>query len=257
MRVRQRIGLSFGVKTDVGIAREENEDAFDVVVPEAGALWDRRGALFVVADGMGGHAAGAVASQLAVNAVAAEYYEPQYPSVEEALRSGFHRANTEILLSACGDPRRAGMGCTLVVAAVHETLTVANVGDSRAYLLHDGHVEQITEDHSLVEAQVRAGLMSREEARESPYRSAVTRCIGSRESADPDIYARELVPGDVVLLCTDGMCDALTDADIARILGESTSPTLSARQLVSSAIAGGSRDNITAVCVRIDSADDA
>jgi protein phosphatase len=243
--------LSFGVKTDVGTARTENEDSFEIVIPAPRDGGSSPGSLFVVADGMGGHAAGAVASQIAVNTLSAIYYaDPESPAEDRLLRA-FTAAHDSVIESASHGRGRLGMGCTLVAAAFVEDLVIVNVGDSRAYLWRDGELEQITEDHSLVSAQVRAGLMTEEAARCSPFRSALTQCIGSQIDLEPDVFHREVRPGDVLLLCSDGLHDPLSPDDIREELVRGGSPTEITRALVRRAAEAGSHDNITAVCVLV------
>ena len=243
------VRLSFGVETDVGVVRGENEDAFDAVAPGPDDPLAPLGALFVVADGMGGHAAGALASSTAVSALREAFYVPDESPAADRLLMGFAAAHERVLSVASASPGRAGMGCTLVAAAIGSGCTIANVGDSRAYLLRDGGLTQVTADHSLVAAQVRAGLMTHEAARHSPFRSALTQCVGGGAPFEPDIYHLTLLPGDVILLCSDGLHDPLPELRICGILTGSSSPTEAASALVRAAIEAGSRDNVTAVCV--------
>jgi len=244
--------LDIGVRSDVGAVRGENEDSFVVFVPAEREALAARGALLAVADGMGGHAAGAVASCRAVDALRRSYYRSLEGEVGEALERGFAEANAAVLELAAAAPERAGMGCTLVAAAFCQgELTVANVGDSRAYLLRAGELEQITEDHNVAGDLVRANVLSAEEARSTPQRTMLTRCIGFDEGVGVDLFVREVRAGDTVLLCSDGLTEELEDERIAQILADNPAPSVAAHELVDEALAQGASDNVTVVVARV------
>jgi len=222
----------------VGKVRSVNEDAFLLAPP-----------LFAVADGLGGHQAGEVASSLAIDTL-----------LEAAPRSGdlkalgraVRQANTAVIDAAASGRGRSGMGTTLTAAMVEGTrLTVAHVGDSRAYLLHLGTLEQLTEDHSMVADLVRQGRITAEESRSHPNRSVITRALGSDPNMMPDTFEAEAAPGDRLLLTTDGLTSMVRDEDIEHVLATAATPSAAVRELVDSALEAGGQDNVTVVVVDI------
>nr|MCU0257945.1 Stp1/IreP family PP2C-type Ser/Thr phosphatase [Solirubrobacteraceae bacterium] len=228
-------------RTDTGRQRRANEDAFLARAP-----------LFAVADGMGGAQAGEVASRTAVETLAAGL--PAGPGgVEERLADVVRTANLRIHELSVADDERAGMGTTLTVAHVgpHE-LTIAHVGDSRAYRRRDGVLERLTTDHSLVEELVRQGRLSPEEAEEHPQRSIITRALGPEAHVVPDAHTLAGRDGDVLLLCSDGLTSMLPEARINELLGAAPDLRQAARDLVDAANAAGGRDNITVVLLRLE-----
>lgn len=245
--------VTFGAATDLGRVRENNEDKFDFVEPEEEGVLRRRGRLYAVADGMGGHTAGQIAAEMALKALCEEYYSERRGSPADALLSGFGRANELVFGTAQAVPSRAGMGTTLTAAAVvGGRMIVANLGDSRAYLVQQGQARQLTQDHSLVREHVRQGLLSEEEAALSPFKNIITKCIGNSPEVDPDIFEEAVDGGDNVVLCTDGLSNLVTDKEIGEAVG-SLSPSLAARRLVELANERGGPDNITVVVARIES----
>jgi serine/threonine protein phosphatase PrpC len=231
--------LRWGEATDVGRVRTNNEDAVFTS--------DR---LFAVADGMGGHQGGEVASDTAMRTLEGAFIEPTTDGLLEAA----HTANDAVLERAAEDPELRGMGTTLVaIAPVEGTESIAwiNVGDSRLYLLRDGDLTQISEDHSLVQEAVRAGDLSPEEAQTHPQRNIVTRALG----IDPDIAIDgdqiDAFAGDRYVLCSDGLYDYVDDDRIASTLRRLDDPSEAARELVRLANEGGGRDNITVVVVDV------
>jgi PPM family protein phosphatase len=236
------IRLRAGGATDRGRVREINEDRF--------LIDDER--LFAVADGVGGHQAGEVASQTAVETLRDSFTEPNTESLVEAVK----QANRAVWEMAEANAEQRGMGTTLTALAVideegEERLAVVNVGDSRVYLLQQGELEQLTEDHSLVEQLVREGQLTPEEAHVHPQRSIITRALGLEPEVEVDSW--QLIPyrGDRMLLCSDGLTNEVTDTRIATALRSITDPEEAARELVSQARAHGGSDNITAVVVDV------
>lgn len=225
--------------TDRGLVREENEDAF--VVTET---------LAAVADGMGGHQAGEVASRTAVKELADALVGPlRRPTT--ALLNAFSRANTAVLRQAA-QADKAGMGSTLTALVLRDRRAwIGHIGDSRAYLLREGRLTQLTRDHSLVADLVRNGSLSPEEARVHPRRHVITKAIGSEEVIEPDIFSVGLLAGDRLILCTDGLTNHVESDRIAELAGENNLQTI-CRDLVEAAKAGGGSDNITVVVVEID-----
>jgi serine/threonine protein phosphatase PrpC len=230
------VKLVVGATTDVGQVRDGNEDRFLV---EVGLR------LFAVADGMGGHQAGEVASTTAIEALRAAVAagRPLDDAIVEANRAVFEKAGT--------DDAFTGMGTTLTAIAVgsERAVVVGHVGDSRAYLARDGTLEQITKDHSLVEEMVREGRITEDQALVHPQRSIITRALGIDAEIDVDLYPVELRPEDRILICSDGLTDMLRQSDIARILRQEPDPQRAADALADAANANGGIDNVTAVVI--------
>lgn len=249
----RRPSVLAGDRTDPGQARELNEDAWGT--PETmrvdPVLLERKGWLYAVADGMGGHAAGDVASQQAIATLFQEYYADPSTDIAKSLQRAFQTANEVIHEQASTDQTKAGMGTTLVAAVIREDqLYVANVGDSRAYLIRDGKAQQLTRDHSWVDAQVRSGLLTAEEARQHIYRSIITRALGTKPQVKTDIFPHKLRPNDAILLCSDGLSNEVDDDTIGEIISREQ-PQAAADELTRQAKESGGHDNITAVVVRV------
>lgn len=234
----RRANATFGSRTDVGCVREHNEDSLVVAPP-----------LYVVCDGMGGHAAGEVASEIAVDVIARR--APLTPDAT-ALGQAVEEANLAIIEGARTGKGRAGMGCTCTAAMLDsERLVIAQVGDSRAYLLHHGRLQQLTRDHSLVADLVEAGQITPAEARVHPQRSVITRALGSDPLTQPDLFEINVETGDRLLLCSDGLTSMIEDDEVERILNHTADPQLAASQLVNAAIAAGGYDNVTVIVVDV------
>jgi PPM family protein phosphatase len=233
------------VRTDTGLQRRGNEDSSYARAP-----------VFVLADGMGGAQSGEVASQIVVDAFSAGLPDDGTP--EERLAVVVQRANREIHDRSHNEAENAGMGTTVTAAYLDEdAVALAHVGDSRAYLLRDGELSRLTEDHSLVEELLRDGRLTEEEAFEHPQRSVITRALGIDPIVEIDTWTYPLRPGDVVLLCSDGLSDMLTEPQIERILTESPDLDTAGDRLIHDANAAGGRDNITVVMFRVELAPDA
>lgn len=226
--------VSFGSRTDVGNVREQNEDSLVVKPP-----------LFVVADGMGGHAAGEIASEIAVSTISE--YAPPHPDAE-MLGAAVEAANRAIINAALSGEGREGMGTTCTAAMMEgEKLVIAQVGDSRAYLLHRGVLSQLTRDHSLMANMIESGEITPEEARFHPNRSVITRALGNDPTTVPDLYEINVEAGDRLLLCSDGLTAMITDAEIESIMKRTANPQRCVAQLVNEALAAGGMDNVTAI----------
>ncbi|HSJ57414.1 MAG TPA: Stp1/IreP family PP2C-type Ser/Thr phosphatase, partial [Anaerolineae bacterium] len=235
--------------TDVGRARPHNEDYADLFVPDDPQLLATKGSLFLVADGMGGHQAGEVASQGAVEMVTGEYYRDTTRDVQGSLVRAFRVANETLYAQAQADLSKGGMGTTLVAAViVGARVYVANVGDSRAYLIDEQGINQITEDHSWVEEQVRVGLLTTEQARRHPQRNLVTRALGSKPAVEVDLFEGEIAAGQALLLCSDGLTGRVSDAEIADTVLKHPPPD-AAHRLVAMANERGGNDNITVLLI--------
>jgi protein phosphatase len=226
------------VFTHTGRKRRHNEDAYVVEPP-----------LFAIADGMGGARAGEVASGLAAAALKAGEVNG---SGEERVVALIQEANRSVYERSSADADVAGMGTTITVALVGDLdVTFGHVGDSRAYALRDGELEQLTDDHSLVAELVRAGKLSAEEAEHHPQRSVITRALGTDPDVDVDTFTVQARPGDVFLLCSDGLTDMIGDEEIVQILDRRNSLDDAARALVGRANDAGGQDNITVVAFEI------
>jgi protein phosphatase len=224
--------------TQTGNVRRSNEDSFLLRSP-----------LFMVADGMGGALAGELASRMCAEAFAElDLIEHQG---EEALRETIGIANRRIWDRSRTDAETSGMGTTVTAALVGDggVVSFAHVGDSRAYLLRDGALQRLSEDHSLVHELVRQGQLSEVEAEQHPQRSVITRALGTDEEVQIDTFSLQSKPGDVLLLCTDGLNTMVSEADIAAALGSETGAADVARRLVRAALKAGGEDNVTAVVV--------
>ncbi len=244
------LDLAAAKLTDVGRKRPHNEDYVEYYVPPDPQQQALKGAIYLVADGMGGHQAGEVASQGAAESVIGQYYGDPDPDVGTSLVRAIRAANKQIHSQAQADPSKSGMGTTLVAAVVlGRKVYVANVGDSRAYLINRTTITQITEDHSWVEEQVRAGLLTPEQARKHPQRNLVTRALGSKPAVEVDLFEGEISAGDALLLCSDGLTGRVSDQEIATIVRENL-PIEAARLLVALANERGGNDNITVLIVR-------
>ena len=235
MRVTEYVADS-----DTGRQRSANEDAYFARAP-----------VFVVADGMGGAQAGEVASSMAAEAFEPGNEDDQPP--ESYLRSVAERANTRIHEHSREDSARSGMGTTLTAAFVHDDeISFAQVGDSRAYLFREGELRRLTRDHSLVEELRRQGRLTEEQASEHPQRSIITRALGPEPEVEVDTMTHQGRPGDVILLCSDGLTTMLSDERIADVLRASSDLRIAVRQLIREANEAGGRDNITVIVARFD-----
>lgn len=250
LRVIPRVTVA--AKTDLGRVRENNEDKHEFFVTEDPGLLARRGLLFVVCDGMGGHEAGQIASELATKTFIDVYLNHPSSQPEPALRDAVKAANRYVHEVSQTVPGRRGMGTTLsAVALVQDRLYGVQVGDSRTYRLREGSLECLTRDHTWVEEVVAAGMMPREEAEKHPYRHMLTRAIGTEPEVTPDIFDTELMVGDLLLLCSDGLLNHVPDPDIERTLLEKA-PAAAAWELVNMALRDGGSDNCTVMIVRVD-----
>lgn len=243
--------VTVGCKTDIGCARENNEDKFEYYLPESEPLLAVRGLVFVVCDGMGGHAAGQIASEIACKSFLYAYLHHESADPEEAARTAVSHANRFVRDAALAIPVRRGMGCTLsALMLVQDRAITAQVGDSRVYRLRDGELAQLTAEHTYVEELVARGLMDRETASRDPRSHVLTRAIGVEDAVQPEILTHDLLPKDVFLLCSDGVTNLVSDERIGEILR--LSPSEAAWTLVNEALQAGGHDNATAVVVRVD-----
>lgn len=234
--------------TDIGKQRQLNQDyVFTSQVP-MGTLPN----LFIVADGMGGHKAGEYASKCAVETIVDDVNLSTEKSVIKVLSGAIRHANERIRQVSSQDDNYQGMGTTLVVAAFDgKEMYVANVGDSRLYLFHDG-LRQVTTDHSLVEEMVRIGELEREKARNHPDKNIITRAIGVVEVVDVDFFELDdLKEGDIILMCSDGLSNMLDDNELERIVGGAGTLEEKAKRLIAAANLNGGRDNIAVILIEL------
>ncbi len=249
---------SFVAQTDVGLKRSENEDSY---------LVDEANRIFIVADGMGGHAAGDLASRVAVESICDYFRRHSSAPGPQALPYGVNAdmsdtangitnaicvANDKIRQIATRNEQLAGMGTTVVCALLDgRIITVGNVGDSRAYLFRQSGYRQITEDHSWVNEQLQKKLISVEDARVHPWRNVITRALGSRESIEVDIFEERVRAGDQVLLCTDGLSSMVDDITMFEIITDNeTTQEQKCDRLVEEAKKAGGADNITHILIQ-------
>lgn len=231
--------------TDVGQKRTTNQDFVYASDDPVGNLPN----LFVVADGMGGHKAGDMASRLTVEVLLDSIRKNREQNPIKIIRAAIETANTRILETARKDENLYGMGTTVVVATVlGHYMYVANVGDSRLYLIRS-RIEQITKDHSLVEEMVRIGEINREQARNHPDKNIITRAVGASRKVEIDFFDMRLEAGDIILMCSDGLSNMLEDSEIERIIKSGGDLSGIALELVAKANQNGGKDNIAVVLV--------
>ena len=238
----------FAGKSDKGLLRRLNEDAFCIIEGVDGAPL-----LLAVADGMGGHLAGDIASQTAISVIRDEIAaKPLDTSNKESVNSRLaeivHTANDVIYEKSRSEPDCFGMGTTLIIAVVTGgDLAIAHIGDSCAYYLRDGEMHKITTDHTYVEELVKIGSLTREEAARHPKRNVITKAVGGMDSINADIYWVELQENDRVLLCSDGLSKMLSESEIGSALQESGDPVEICEALVANSNRRGGLDNITVI----------
>jgi PPM family protein phosphatase len=244
------VHFTCAARTDVGIVRSGNEDNY-MMLAEQG--------IFIVADGMGGHAAGEVASEMAVRITSQSIGSLRGVSDEEAgerIRTAIRAANDAIFERTLSEHDKRGMGTTVtVVVLLPNRYLIGQVGDSRAYLFREGKFHQLTKDHSYVQEQVDAGLLTPDQARIHPYSNVITRCVGAGIDVVPDIYFGSLEQGDILLLASDGLTGMLEDEELTTILSSDGGPQAWVDRMVTEANRRGGLDNITAIVIRIDSVD--
>lgn len=239
--------FSCAARTDVGIVRSGNEDSY---------LMSSERGLFVIADGMGGHAAGEVASEMAARIVAEEFRPVRGMTDQEMMAqmvAAIRAANGAVFRRTLSEPDKRGMGTTAtIMSLLPRRYLIGQVGDSRAYLLRAGVLTQLTKDHSYVQEQVDAGRLTPEDARTHPYANVITRCVGSSEDVVPDLYLGTLEAQDLVLLASDGLTGMIDDEELRDILLSELDLEPKVDTLITSANRRGGLDNITTILVRIE-----
>ena len=242
------VKYSFAGRTDVGVIRSGNEDNF-LLLPDDG--------VFIVADGMGGHAAGEVASEMAVKIIGqgvAGMAGQADDEVADQIRRAIQEANSQIFNRTLTETEKRGMGTTATCMVVNgQHYLIGHVGDSRAYLFRDHRLVQLTKDHSYVQEQVDAGYLTPEQARTHPYSNVITRCVGANAEVVPDIYLGTLRANDVYLLASDGLTGMLEDHELNAVLEAETEPATIVETMIAEANRRGGLDNITSIILRVES----
>ena len=247
--------LQIAGQTDIGRVRVNNEDAFCNLADSG---------LLLVADGMGGHASGEVASKLAIDIIKEyftkatedsrfiETYDEDFSEDSNRLGSAVRLANKAIFEASHSDVQWRGMGTTIVAALIRNNkLSIAHVGDSRIYLIRAGNIEQLTDDHSVVAEQVKRELISREEANKSEIKNILTRALGTEADVEVDLEEMNLLDNDILLLCSDGLSNMISDDEIMAVALSDDDPVLTCKKLVNIANDNGGKDNITVVVARL------
>ncbi len=238
--------------SDVGKKRQHNEDSCILCLPEDDAMVAHRGRLFAVADGMGGASAGEFASRLALTTITEEYYAGEAPNLPEHLRGAIERANERVFNEAINNPAYEGMGTTATSLLVRgDCAYIGQVGDSRVYLSRTNmDLYQVTKDHSLVAEQVRAGIISEEEAKNHALKNLITRAIGIKAEVQIDLFCFRLKKGDTMLICSDGLNNMVDDVDVGPGM-QMEHLQGAARLLVGKALEGGGTDNVSVGLIRV------
>jgi protein phosphatase len=241
--------ISYCADTNVGLQRQVNQDAFAASDP---AHSDQIGQLLVLCDGMGGHASGEIASRIGVETIVEQYTSTAAGDALGALQAAFKEANLRIHQQGHGS-----MGTTGVAALFrHNRLAVANVGDSRAYLVREKQIAQISQDHSFVQEQVSAGVLTPEQARHSHYRNMITRALGHQADVEVDLFSQQVQEGDIIVLSSDGLHGLVEDSELAQAV-TMMPPDEVVPYLINEANQRGGTDNITVMVARVDALDDA
>ncbi len=250
----QQFSLNVAQLTDIGRKRESNEDNMISVIPDDTQIMRKKGALFVVADGLGGHTKGAVASEMVIKHVREAYYRDEGDDIAASLRQAVEHASALIYAAnqnqAQPPDQEHSMGSTCVAAVLKgDTLYVANVGDSRAYIVRNGQVKQVSQDHTPEAEQVRAGLLTAEQAR-AQQGNKITRCMGTDPVVEVDVFTEPVQQGDILVLCTDGLSRIISDEQIGQVV-QQFEPQQSVQRLIELANEQGGPDNVTSVVARV------
>jgi serine/threonine protein phosphatase PrpC len=247
---KQDLTLTVHHRSDTGCVRDHNEDYLGYRQPEEPEVRAEAGWLYAVADGVGGGQAGEIASKLAVQTLLATYYRTYRETLPDQLRAAFAEANRVVHERASAQEAPHRMSTTLVAAAIRgRELTVANVGDSRAYLVRDGQIRQLTQDHTMVAHLTAEGVITPEQAESHPQRHVISRSIGGQPQVEVDIFTEDFLPADRLLLCSDGLTEHVTDDEILAAM-QTENPEDGVQRLVDLAKERGGKDNITVLVVR-------
>ncbi len=241
--------IKFAAQSHTGLVRDNNEDNYELVYPGAGYPL-----AMILADGMGGHSKGEIASEIAVEFVASflrEYLlSPHSPAeLTRHLQELVKKANVKVYLGSLDEKENQGMGTTLTAAVLlADHLIIAHVGDCRAYIFKDGHLRQLTVDHTLVQEMVDAGSLTAEETRTHPRRNVLTRALGFPDFIIPDMTEIPVAGGDRILLCSDGLHGLVPDDQISQLVEAGETPSEVVQQLIQAALTAGGEDNVTVLC---------
>jgi serine/threonine protein phosphatase PrpC len=245
--------VNFAAKSDKGMVRELNEDSYKIITDCPGVSF-----IFIIADGMGGHKSGDVASKTAVDFVS--NYILQFPEVlsekeniTEGIRDIVKKANTDVYIESNKHESNTGMGTTFIIAVVSgNQLYIGHVGDSRVYAIREGRIKRLTTDHSYVEELIQTGSLTREEAENHPDKNIITRALGCSEDIEVDVYTHEMLPDDYIIMCTDGLTNKLSEVEIKETVEGSAGPEQACEQLIEKANEKGGEDNITVIIIKDD-----
>lgn len=243
--------MRFAVKSDKGMVREINEDSYNIIAGYPGIP-----VTFIVADGMGGHNSGEIASKMAVDLVSnyilqSESMLLQGVDMEKVIKDIVQKANGVVYAKSKENETNFGMGTTLIIAVIYnKKMIIGHIGDSRVYIIRKGVIEQITTDHSLIEELVINGSITREEAKNHPKKNVITRAIGCYEEVEVDLYHLDIKEDDIFILCTDGLSNMLSDEEIKNTVDSNDNPELVCDELVRLANEKGGEDNITVLLCR-------
>jgi protein phosphatase len=252
VELRTRVFATVACKTDLGRVRDNNEDKFEFYVPADDSVLASRGSVYLVCDGMGGHAAGQIASELSAKTFIDVYLHHPSEEPKVAMGAGVTAACRYLMDVGRAVPARKGMGTTLSgLILLQDRAYIVQVGDSRVYRLRENLLEQLTEDHTYIDEMLKMGMMTPAEAEASPYKHVITRAITTDGEVTPDLFEHELQAGDVFLLCSDGLINHVEDPTIADVLAND-GPAEAAWKLVGLALQNGGSDNCTVMIVRVD-----
>jgi len=243
------ISLKYGIKTDVGLKRQLNEDNCNVLYGYLGVP-----TCFVIADGMGGHKCGEVASKLAVDSVCNHLLKASWETedISGLLKNIISSVNDEVYQFSLLDESTQGMGTTLIIAVLkNKKLSIGHIGDSRVYLVRENSIQKVTSDHSFIEELVRNGSITKDEAINHPKKNMITRAVGYELDLEVDTYEIDFIENDVVLLCTDGLTNMLNEEEILDIIIKIQDPQVACDTLIQNANNKGGEDNITVIIGRI------
>ncbi|MFC1889703.1 Stp1/IreP family PP2C-type Ser/Thr phosphatase [Thermodesulfobacteriota bacterium] len=249
----KQIKLQVGSKQDIGRVRDENQDALAFVNPDDERILSKKGHLFIVADGMGGHIGGRIASRIAVEAIENEYYSNPSESPVISLTAALNKANSLILDKSIQDSSLEGMGTTCTTLVCKDDLVYfAHIGDSRAYQIQNGKIKKLTSDHSYVQKMIDEGLLKEEEARSHPQSSVIIRSLGTKQNIEIDVSDPpiSIEPGDIFIICSDGLWDVVNDEEIEDVAYHEKDPQCACDRLVSLANERGGPDNISILILR-------
>ena len=253
------LSVTASVQTDTGCVREANEDNGRHITPFVPETQNYRGTLTIVADGMGGHSSGEVASEMAVELVSRFYYEDESNASSDALKYAIEQASSQIYETSITDKKYYGMGTTIVaLVLLNDTAIAAHVGDSRLYRLRSGEIECLTTDHSQVMEMVKQGIISMAEAHNHDDKNVILRAVGTQRTVEVEVSKPFYVEaGDEFLLCSDGLCDMVEDAEMREVwLGAGNDIHAASEQLIDLAKRHGGHDNITVGIVRVAAANE-